>query len=65
MLIPENDLLQALEENMQGLSNWGFCLNCGNQQDECEPNVRNYTCKECGLSTVDGAEEILLNGHYE
>ena len=65
MLIPEDDLLQALEENQMSLSNWGFCLNCGNQQDGCEPDARGYTCEECGERAVSGAEEILLTGEYE
>ena len=65
MLIPENDLLQALEENAATLSNWGFCLNCGSQQDGCEPDARDYGCDECGQRAVSGAEEILLTNQYE
>jgi uncharacterized protein (DUF58 family) len=38
----------------------GFCIACGEQHDECEPDARRYPCTACGKNTVYGAEEILL-----
>lgn len=65
MKISQEDLLSAIEENTFGLSNWGFCVACGNQQDGCEPDAANYTCEACNVRQVFGAEEILLRGLYE
>jgi hypothetical protein len=38
----------------------GFCLSCGEQAYEVEPDARNYTCDECGATEVFGASELLL-----
>ncbi len=65
MKIPEVELLEAIEENALSLTNWGFCLSCGEQQDGCEPDARNYLCESCEESMVFGAEEILIMGEYE
>ena len=64
MKIYLRDLLAALEENEASLSNLGFCLACGSQQDNCEPDASNYTCNECGERQVFGAEHILISGEY-
>ena len=48
------------EENMFGLTNTGICTNCGEEQEGCEPDARNYECYSCGKRAVFGAEELLL-----
>lgn len=40
----------------------GFCIKCGCERDNCEPDAREYDCEGCGQNTVYGAEEILLMG---
>jgi len=40
----------------------GFCLECGAEHDGCEPDAREYECRECGARAVYGAEECLLMG---
>mgnify|MGYP001612032716 CR=1 FL=1 len=65
MKVNVNALMVAIEENERTLSNWDFCLACGEQQDRCEPDARNYECDSCGVHEVHGAEEILLMGEYE
>jgi hypothetical protein len=40
----------------------GFCISCGHEQDGCEPGARGYTCDECGLNMVYGAEECVVMG---
>lgn len=45
---------------MFGTSNDGFCVNCGHQQDGCEPDARHYECEECGEKAVFGAAELLI-----
>jgi len=38
----------------------GFCIKCGAEHSECEPDAREYECYEgCG-NTVYGAEELLI-----
>ncbi len=59
-----SDLLEALQDNREGLSNYGFCLACGSKQDGCEPDIQHYQCEDCGKYQVYGAEEILSIGAY-
>lgn len=53
-------VMEAVEEQMFGLENPGFCLACGADHDGCEPDARNYECYECGANEVFGAAEIML-----
>jgi predicted RNA-binding Zn-ribbon protein involved in translation (DUF1610 family) len=52
--------LEQLEEAAE-LYN-GFCLSCGAEREECEPDAERYPCPECGENEVFGAEQILLTG---
>jgi hypothetical protein len=54
------EVMAACEERNSGLENPGFCLACGERQDGCEPDARNYECEICGEHQVFGAEEILM-----
>jgi hypothetical protein len=38
----------------------GFCLACGSEAYNVEPDARRVTCESCGQARVYGAEEILL-----
>ena len=40
----------------------GFCLACGEEQDGCEPDARQYHCDNCHQSQVFVAEELLIMG---
>ena len=40
----------------------GFCLACGEEAYNVEPDARRYTCESCGKAQVYGAEELLLMG---
>ena len=53
-----------LEEAIASGDYVGFCLACGEEQDGCEPDARQYECETCGEHQVHGAEEILIMGHY-
>jgi len=52
MKLPQNlnvdEVMEAAEEQMFGTENPGFCLACGERQDGCEPDARNYECECCG-----------------
>jgi hypothetical protein len=52
-------VLDAAQRQMFGTDNPGFCTACGNEQEGCEPDARNYTCEECGESKVFGAAELM------
>jgi len=51
---------EAVKSEMFGLDNPGFCIACGADHDNCEPDARGYECYECGENKVYGAAELLL-----
>ena len=51
---------EAVERYNNSLDNPGFCLECGEEADQCEPDARDYECEHCGANRVMGAMEILL-----
>lgn len=53
-------MIAACEDEMFGVGNPGFCLACGEMQDGCEPDARDYTCESCDEPCVFGAAEILM-----
>jgi hypothetical protein len=57
--ITEERVLAAVETHNTSLENPGFCLACGADACECEPDARKYKCEECGKRAVYGAEEVL------
>jgi len=54
------EVIAAVEDSMTSLDNPGFCKACGEYQDGCEPDARNYECESCGENEVFGAEELLI-----
>ena len=40
----------------------GFCLSCGAEAYNVEPDARKYVCESCGKKQVYGAEELLIMG---
>jgi hypothetical protein len=40
--------------------NIGFCLTCGAERFNVEPDARRYPCEECGALKVYGAQEMIL-----
>ena len=53
-------VMDAAERQTYGLDNPGFCLACGNEQEGCEPDARNYVCEACGERQVFGASELMM-----
>jgi len=51
---------EAARRQMFGMDNVGLCINCGFEQDGCEPDARKYRCESCNERTVYGAEELLI-----
>ena len=53
-------VVNAVERQMFGLDNPGFCKACGHEQEGCEPDAQNYECEACGEAEVFGAAELLM-----
>lgn len=52
-----------IELVMHGMANnWGFCVSCGDDWLECEPDTRQRYCPGCKRHQVYGAEELLAMG---
>ena len=51
---------RALEALDGGADYIGFCLACGAEAENVEPDARGYSCEACGKPKVYGAEEIIL-----
>ena len=51
-----DEVLEAAEMD----ANIGFCIACGEQAFDVEPDARKYECESCGEHKVYGAEELLL-----
>ena len=53
-------VVQATKDEMFGTENPGFCVDCGSEQDGCEPDAQGIVCEECGHPSVHGAAELLF-----
>jgi hypothetical protein len=58
--ITEDRIMDACERRNMTLDNPGLCLICGNEQDGCEPDAREYQCEACGVFQVYGSDELLM-----
>lgn len=55
-----DELMTAVSESQVGMSDVGFCLACGAEVYQIEPDARRCRCESCGERRVYGAEEILI-----
>lgn len=62
--ITESRVLDAVERHITTLDNPGFCIYCGEEQEGCEPDAREYHCDNCEADGVYGADEMLIAGMY-
>ena len=53
-------VMEACQRRITTLDNPGFCVSCGADADDCEPDARYYECENCGERKVFGAEELML-----
>jgi DNA-directed RNA polymerase subunit RPC12/RpoP len=51
-----DDVMSAIENEEY----MGFCVDCGAEAYNVEPDAREYECEECGAQAVYGAEELLI-----
>jgi len=54
----------ALLQAAQAQNNTGFCLACGEEMANIEPDARRAECESCGALKVYGAEDLLVRGLY-
>jgi len=55
-------ILAAAEESMFGMQSLGFCLACGEESGQIEPDAEKYECEQCGERKVYSAEQMLIRG---
>lgn len=53
-------IMNAVDRQNTSLDNPGFCIGCGEESDECEPDARAYECESCNRRLVYGAAELLM-----
>jgi hypothetical protein len=53
-------VVAAVERHNSSLDNPGFCIACGEEAFDCEPDARRNPCEVCEQLTVYGAEELLI-----
>ena len=53
-----DQLIHACETD----TNSGFCLACGEEAYNIEPDARRYTCECCSMPKVYGCQELLFMG---
>jgi len=58
--ITEERIADAVQRQHSTLDNPGFCISCGTEHDDIEPDAQGDTCAECGAHSVYGAEELLM-----
>lgn len=51
---------ERIVEAVQADDCLGFCLACGEEAGNLEPDAENYLCENCGERKVFGAEQILF-----
>ena len=57
--------MEDIEGFITGDEYIGLCTVCGEEQEGCEPDARNYKCDACGAKAVYGAEELLIMGKVD
>jgi len=43
----------------------GFCVRCGDEACQVEPDARGYECEGCEEKGVYGTEELLMMGYID
>jgi len=59
MKINPDDIMNAIQND----ENTGFCIACGAEAYNVEPDARKYTCEDCGKNKVYGLQELLFMGY--
>ena len=57
--------LEQVLEAIAADNGTGFCLSCGEEHSNCEPDTEREKCRSCGKLEVFGAEQLLIMGDFE
>ena len=60
MKVHESITIDRIVDAVKEDDNLGFCIFCGEEAYDVEPDARMYTCDSCGKKGVYGAEELLV-----
>lgn len=60
LILPVGLTIEAILGAAAADENTGFCLACGEEAYNVEPDARSYECAACGAWRVFGAEEIVI-----
>jgi hypothetical protein len=61
-LVKPKVTIRQVIEAIEADDNLGFCIACGAEAFNVEPDAREYECESCGEKKVYGAEGLLLMG---
>lgn len=61
MKMHPNVTMERIVEAIKQDNNIGFCVACGEERSQVEPDARKLPCDCCGEKEVYGAEELLLS----
>lgn len=54
LVMSESEYFSSDAENV------GYCINCGECLEECEPDARGRRCDACNEDSVYGTEELMI-----
>lgn len=63
-IIKKDAVHEAAETALFTDSNPGFCIECGVEHSDCEPDMRDGECESCGARAVFGAQELILSWSF-
>ena len=58
--LTDDRICDAAEQSMFYDVYPGFCVVCGRESNDCEPDARKYRCDDCGKRSVYGAAELVI-----
>ena len=61
--MPHTITIEQYQDAMEDST--GFCTNCGEERECCEPDADGYHCDACGQDTVQGCDNMLVMGLVE
>lgn len=56
----KTEMLERAYEATEEGESIGFCLDCGEGAESCEPDIENGFCESCGSQQVAGVEQFLI-----
>ena len=64
MTVHKNVTVDRIMEMAREDESEGFCIECGEEASNVEPDARRYRCESCGKKAVYGAEQLMLEELY-